>query len=385
MARGESVRSLKDIGALRGACITDAKAEALLNFIEQFQRRNNGSTPTIRAMSNELGVPEEAVRILLTRMENKGRIHFISRIGPVIMVIRPDTKLPHDPGLSQTGVAPTPEVAAERYLSVEGQRMKLGRFIAENERAGCPTTLRAMMDHIGYDNAAYVSRMAEILSERGLIQYGNGIPTRLTEHGRNFFGVKQMMEETMGRTTTEDRTVVVVRTEGRRPTPRQRVNQLCRLVIEHGDDDGFCRLRQIDLAEKMGASNSAVVVWAAEARRLGYIADQKKRTHGLRITEKGLRMFGPQPELASDTQPDPEKIESADLPLLSEHILREDAEEKDFAEYRPPERLKRAIIETTEPVMSLDLVLRAVAVAPTEKLLMELIERGYVVTKGSRA
>jgi len=399
MAR-ESVRSLKDIGALRGACITDAKAEEMLAFISQFQRRNNGATPTIRAMANELGVPEEAVRILLARMENKGRIHFVSRIGPVIMVIGPDTKLPHDPGLSQTGLPPAREGAYERFLSVEGLRMKLGRFIADNERQGKPTSLRAMMDFVGYDNAAYVARMAEILRERGLIHYGHGIQTKLTEHGRNFFGVKTMQTEEV-HMNGNDRPVVVVREGGGKSkhTFKQRVHAMMTLLAAEAARTGDPKvmMKQADVAEAMGynrSSNTVIVELARDARRLGYLAEQPPGAHGFKLTEKGLGMFGPngfnqqrgksgRPELAGDTQPDPGKVDSFehdhDTRFLSEDHV---ADAVGLSDYRPPERLERAIIEATEPVMSLDLVRRAVAVAPTEKLLMELIERGYIVRKG---
>lgn len=385
----EKIKSLKDIGALRGAFITDAKAEALLAFIAKYQRSNAGMTPTYSVMANNIDAPEEAVRVLLARLENKGKVHFVSRNPPRIMLLGTDTKLPHEPSLADRP-GPRDEAAYERFLDVEGTRMRLGRFIADNERSGRPTTLRAMMDHVGYQNAAYVARMAEVLAERGLLQFGPNLPTKLTERGRDFFGVKEMQQQEVQMNGNEGTTVVVVRKEKSRQTFKQRVHAFMDILAKEVAKTGNRKVmfKQSELAMMMGyAASSGQVIqdFARDATRLGYLTDKPLGTHGYTVTDKGIKMFGPQPELAGDTQPDPDKIEEEVFEGEPVTVLHHDHDTRFLSEGHPgPDAYRDRFgglryVEDTRPVPT---TASPLAFADTAALILELVERGYTVRKG---
>jgi len=371
-----SVRSLRDIGALPGIFTTDAKADALLALLRRFKTE---ATPSYSVMANELAVPEEAVMALLKRLENKGKIHFISRRPPRIMVIEPDTVLPHE-----GGIMPPREGAYDRFLDVEGQRMRLGRFVADCERRnGRGPSLREMMDFTGFNSAGYVQRMAEMLAEKGLLQYGHGVPTKLTAMGRQYFGLPpapepmEQMEQVMEQTKP---TVVLV---GRRPL-NTTVKLLCECLASYKRENDGGSPTYAELARRMGfkGKGTSLSVIVPEAVRRGWLKPREPRTqHNLHFTEKGKAKF--MPELVA---PPPSPMPDDEAPELTEEaatraqisigdtVVRE-ATGSLTGDYAEPRALP-TFEPAPEPTLDMGL-----AHVPTAELMMELVGRGYTVRK----
>ncbi len=267
---------------------SEAQEERLLSFLASCGGPE--ATPAYNVMANQLGILEEGVRVLLGRLENKGRIHFISRNPPRIMLLKPGES-PIGPGVS-----PTPEGAAARFLNAEGERMRLGRFIADCERRlKRGPSLREMQDFVGFGSAGYVNRMAEILAERGLVQYGRGVPTKLTEQGRQFFGLKSEGAKKMEQTKP---VIVVPIKPHERKDMRQKALLLCKVLAERcrTDPENGAYTRYDDLSLDMGYAKSSGLVSdaAREAQRLGYIKPKPPKCHGLFFTEKGRAKFMPE-------------------------------------------------------------------------------------------
>lgn len=333
----EKMKSFKDLGALRGSMTTDAKAELLLKFITKYQNENVGGTPSYETMANEIEVPREAVLILLKRLENRGDIHFISRNPPRIML--PNAEAPQMPsGKAREG-------AYDRFMNAEAMRMKLGRFIAEHEGAGKTVTLRMMMDHVGFDNAAYVTRMAEILVDRGLLEPAPGAtPTKLSAKGREYFKVPNLQERMM------DKKVIVVPMRG--GNARSQMFKFCELYADYLRETGDYYAMYKDLAERMGFSAAAVSAIAGEGILQGWFEPKAKGTRGLFFTEKGLRKFMPE-----------EIVESSMIePIAESHTYQDEQERANNEETVSVEPAPLAHIEEA-------------------LLVMELLQRGYTVKK----
>lgn len=283
---------------------SEAQEERLMSFLASCDCPTG--TPAYNVMANQLGILEEGVRVILGRLENKGRIHFISRNPPRIMLMTPGEQPlgPDVPG--QHGDA------YGRLLSAQGERMRLGRFIADCERQGRPMpSLREMHEFVGFGSVGYINRMAEMLCESGLLQYGRGVPTRLTELGRNFFGVKTKE----GAKKMETAKVVVIptsQTPHARQSMKAKVKALCAVLAERcrADPEKGSYTKYRELAKAMGyAEHSSGLVSdvAREAIRLGYLKEKPFKCHGLFFTEKGRAKFMPETiEEGMPGKPEPE-------------------------------------------------------------------------------
>lgn len=352
----------------------DAAEERLMSFLASCGGAEN--TPSYSAMANQLGVVEEGIRALLGRLENKGRIHFISRSPPRIMVLKPGDK-PVEPD-----VAPPREGAFDRFLDAEGLRMKLGRFIADCERReGKGPSLRAMMDFLGYSNASYVRRMAEILAERGLLQYGSHLPTKLTPQGRQFFGLRDPQPPHEGETAMEQpkpARVVVVRSS--KKPPATRVNDLCNALADamRVDPAGGAFRTWAKLAMDIGYSENsgagAISDIVAEAIRVGYLKPRERFTHGLFFTEKGKRKFMPE-----TITPPPSPMPAAEEPPASTGapVRAAPREWEPHLDYAGEPVATGRFRDPPAPASDSPL-----CYVDTAALIMELVERGYTVRKG---
>lgn len=304
-----TLKTLKELGNLMGQG-TAAQEERLMSFLANYQQANDGATPSYSVMANQLGILEEGARILVARLENKGRLHIVSRNPPRLMIVGKDTVLPHEPTAADMGLAK--EGAAGRFLDAEGERMRLGRYCADYERQkGRGPSLNEMVEFVGWAKPARVQRMAEILAERGLLQYGRGVPTRLTQQERDFFGLRagpKMEQETMEQNSA--RTVVVpMRKKHSGQSMLKRVNLLCKVLAERcrasPDEGPYTNYERLAVDMGYAASSGLVSDVSREAMRLGYIKDKPLRVHGLFFTEKGRAKFMPE-ALPQDAAPKPE-------------------------------------------------------------------------------
>lgn len=288
---GNGLKILGELGDLMGQRAA-ANEERLLSFIAVFQRDNEGATPSYSAMANQLGILEEGARALLGRLENKGRVHFISRNPPRIMLTG-DGQLPaHEP--TPADLANAKPGAASRFLGAEGERMRLARYIGMYERDnGRGPSLREMCDFVGFGTPSYVQRMAEILAEKGVLQYGRGVPTRLTEVGQQLYGIKN------GAKKMENKEKKVVVVPMHRAPPANRVKHLCNELAaykrEHGTN-AAPNFKKLGVA--MGytpKSNGAITYIVRKAVSAGFIVPRLPRSQApLQFTEKGLKRFMPE-------------------------------------------------------------------------------------------
>lgn len=357
----ERIKSFVDLGAIKGQFLTDAKAAAIFNFVCSYQSQHDHATPTYAVIANNVGVPEEAVKQLLGRLESKRLIHVVSRNPLKIVVIDKDELLPHEKG--STGEAE--EGAYERFLGAEAARMSLGRFIAAKEAIGDHISLRDMAEHVGIDSLAYVSRMAEILCQRGLIQYGPRLRTALTKKGREFFRVAptqpvpepdQPRKEIVIMEQHKPNVVVLKTPKASRSTREHLAHRLCQyLAATSGMVRNGERHNDIAVALGYGSNSGSVVGEAARfAMEHGWIAPQPMRVRGIQLTEKGMKKFGPR------TPAPAAEVEEPEVP--------------GFGVEQSPEPTREP--EPPEPTTA-----DGLAHVPTAELIMELTERGYNVRK----
>lgn len=374
-----AIKTLSELGGLMGRNAA-AQEERLLSFLAVYQAANNGATPSYAVMAGQLDLLEPGIRVLLARLENKGKIHFVSKNPPRIMLIGADTVLPHEPGPGDKGLAK--EGAYGRFLDAEAERHRLGRFIASQLRdKGHAPTLADMVDFVGFGGPAYVNRMAEMLAEKGVIQYGRGVPTKLTELGRRLYGLKEGVEMEQVKTDAKGRVIVIPK------RPRgQRVREMCESLADF--KRGGKEPRYEDLAVAIGFSansSGAISEFVREATRKGWLEHKPRTQRKLTFTEKGKAKFMPETvgqgrpvevgftdRVAPDSplraaaarafqQPDPAMQRQADLAAM----VRADEE---AGLYAASERVPYAP--------------SALHLVETPALIMELIERGYTVRKG---
>lgn len=351
--------TLDDLGAVKGMYTTDAKAEALMCFLQSYRAANPGMTPSYETMGNNIEVPEPAARILIARLAERGRISIISHSPLRIM-------LPTDPEGLKDHEGRTDEGSYGRYLSAEAARFGLGRFIAAKERIGEPISLRDMAGHVGMENLAYVSRMAEILCERGLIQYGNRLRTKLTKKGREFFGLKEEGTTAMASAAPTPAPVTVVY---KSPTSiAAMVFPLCQALADHLRTSDR-RVKYADLAEKLGyrtpSSGGNVHNIVKEAIRRGWLKPKKPHAFGIEFSTKGIAKF--MPELVPPPFAPAEPIPDQHFDSLA-----------DFGEPSGPRPFapREEVVYTASPRPE------GIKLFDDQTLVFELIERGYTVRKG---
>jgi hypothetical protein len=359
MPAAPKLRSLQELGQHTKS--HETRMNELVAYLSRYQQANPGQTPTIDCMVNELGEEEAYVRSLLASLENKGLIHIISRFP--LRISLTGSGLEHVSGQAPELQDPNRD---RRFLEADGKRHQLGRFIGQmwQDKARGPS-LREMMDHVEYQNAGYVTRMAEILAEKGLVQFGRDVPTRLTAAGERFYGFEK--KEPIMTVVPQPAVVVVPRRETRLMNPgkiERRVDQFCKILADYqAHGGGETGLKLCDLAVAMGfqrSSGSVVADTFMDAAERGLVlAPPPNRKRGyrpvFRFTELGRQRYL-QPAIDAVEQAWPEEVPApakAEVPAES-----------------PP-------VHTPKPT-----VMGTLVEVPTGDLVMELIERGYIVRKG---
>lgn len=280
---------------------TRERCEQLRLVMLQYQTDNPGSTPSIDMMIRELRVPESAIRLMLTKLERLGHILIISRHPLRVLVKTPG----YNPA---AGDSATPG-KYENLLNVEGKRHQLGRYIGAYEaKFGTGPTLRQMMSYLQYDNAGWVHRSCEILAERGLVTFGKDMPTKLTQLGKQFYGIGKgvaKVDTAITDAPPPTKEVVLVPVE-----KKTRFDQTA-LIEKIGDYLGRRpRAKRIDqkmLAEQFGHAKTTVYDAVRTMIGQGLIEPRRKSEKtSLKLTAEGFKKFSPMK--ASAHQPAPRKV-----------------------------------------------------------------------------
>lgn len=369
-----AVRNMGEIGKL-GLPSYEVLDGRLLGFLAAYAAANGqGACPGLGTIATQLGVSEEEARRCIGRCENRDLIHVISRNPLRIMLLRDGKPLPHEPGAADLALAKSDPDRFNRFLDVEAQRHRLGRFVGTFEReTGRGPSLRECMDFVGYQNASYVRQMLVNLSRLGLVQYGSGVPTKLTAEGRRYYGPKGAKE--MEQKTKQGRAKPVIVCKDKKPK-KQRVEEACRILGEFRAYAGEGERPRLSwIAARMGfsaTSSTAVSDIFQEAARMGYVEpweQVKGAKPRLQFTDKGRERFMPKTDFAEvDEAPPPEQ-----------GAAPEPTQEAPLAplEWRPQPPVRQA--EAPRPLAP---AAGALAYVETSALVLELIERGYIVKKG---
>lgn len=335
-----AMKSFVELGKAVGMIPSNELAEQLINFLVFYRQENPGCTPSIQTLASHLNVREESIRQALNYLENARRIHISSRHPFHIIIVEPGIDLFH-------GEEPAPDPARyDTFLEMEAKRHELGRFIGEVEKnRGRGPTLREMMDFTGISKAGPVARMAEILAKRGLVQYGHGLPTKLTEKGRQYYatkGVKEMdtqtevMERPSSGATERTRRKYSKVKGNLRKSPCYRVDALCKALAKYKTQHGELATPSFsELTTPIGVAvkSISVVRKAAEAAaQKGYLQKFGKfhGKHGAQFlfTEKGRNKYMPE----ASEQPAPRRrwvgyrVAETDQPATEESVMTFSAE-----------------------------------------------------------
>lgn len=178
---------------------TPIKMNRLVAFINHYQACNNGATPTVKAMANELDMFESSVRHLLNKLEERGVIYRVATNPLRVMIVRTDVVQTLeqarriDGAFRGTAMPPGAEDASakERYEAADAVRMQIGRFIGEMwQKEARGPGIREIMEFTGL-KAGHVDTALDILARRRLVKRTPGVAgsLRLTEQGEQTFGI----------------------------------------------------------------------------------------------------------------------------------------------------------------------------------------------------
>jgi SOS-response transcriptional repressor LexA len=293
MNKTPPLHSLKDLGQVSGF---QRDSERLLIFLTDYLAAHGGQTPTFRVMANEIRATEEYVKSLLRHLEHHGRVHIASRSPLAIMLTNPYAD-------DQQAFQARPG-AYDRFLSAEGQRHRLARFIGAHERDfGTGPSLAQLADACGIPNRSYVSAMVDTLKKRGLVQQGDG-PPHLTQQAKDLYGFKAhtIPQDTPPPAPANDRVIIVRHatkneelgmtetTTRDKPISDARLHELMTLIgtyVVAGEQVPM----QKDLAEAIGHSEASTVSrMVQEATRRGWL-EHAHNSRRIRMTEEGRRLF----------------------------------------------------------------------------------------------
>lgn len=346
--------------------VLDTLGRKVLASLISFAAGNVKAPVQLGFLAREANTDEAMVKRILCRLENEDKIHIISW-SPFRFLLRPKGDLP----------VPRPEHDPDRYtrfLEVEGRRQAAGRFIGQFfEKHARGPNLKEVGEHLGSDNLNWVNAQLDILIDRGIIIRGPAGPV-LTDTGRKFYNLPKEGTKTMQTQQTapaapapnSPKATVVVRTS---PTGKRRrqiisADEESRImgtflydyfVIQNRKNSPMVH----DLAEMIGWNESRVSKVLRSFLAAGWI------THGggaritwFKFTDAAKERFGPKKEVASSPAPKPEP-------------------EKEKVTIVPSPRFQAPV-----PVRSPEPTRPDLSTVDTADLVLELIDRGYVVKRG---
>jgi predicted transcriptional regulator len=278
----------------------------------------------------------------------------------------------------------------EGFLNAEGMRHKLARYIGHVElTTGRGPTLRQMMGYLQYNNPGWVHRSCEILAERGLLTFGSDQPTKLTQKGKDFYGVGKVK---MMDTTTKDappvQQTVIVKQAASKPRVERKRQFYEGLTEKVGHYMASTRTKVTArlLTRTTGHSMNAVRRGLLDMMKHGLIEDRRYGSKkGLKLTAKGRQRFGVQREPKPTPAPAPVAHEAPVQPQPTR------SPSPNYASFygddvltTEPYEPQNAPIEQQfdEPVRKRWPTKPNLGETDTADLVMELIERGYIVKKG---
>ena len=318
------IKSFGDLGKATGRPSIESLSERLVSFVQVYMLENEGTTPDVDTMCNHLMVPEDVLHRTLARLETSGRIHIIARRPLRIMFPNPQ----------DTGHFSPPEDPHrfDRFLNVEAKRHALARFIGSfetNHDRG--PTLREMMEFTGVPIAGYVARMCEILAKKNIIQFGQGLPTKLTVQGRQFYGFSRAPEErptlvivnnNNPPTTTKETNMGSVHNNFQSPRGQARIEQFAKILARYKWlQPGFTPIHN-DLAKEMGYSDPTTI-----SRILKYMVQQgwvehKPKHRAIEFTDAGRQRFASIFGAAASEAPPPTEPQTTDWDIWgSEEVV----------------------------------------------------------------
>ena len=171
------------------------RMERLLAFIVEYQAKHNKQTPTVDTLANEMETTTGIVMYWLRILDTRGKIHFISQ-WPLRVMVRADVsslddaRRMDDALVNKLPVDGNGSTAYERYQLAEQERHQLARFIGGyHADHGHGPSLREMMEFLNTTNGNRVSRMLDILEEKGYVARQPDVPgsLHLTANGRIAF------------------------------------------------------------------------------------------------------------------------------------------------------------------------------------------------------
>jgi DNA-binding PadR family transcriptional regulator len=236
------------------------------------------------------------------------------------------------------------------------------------------------MSYLQYDNAGWVHRACSILSDRGLITFGTGLPTKLTKLGREFYGVSEKpMQKTEDKPQAQQpqsqhRQVAVV------PKTRSNIVKFRRQMVEKVGQYLATHYRRNNkgryIAESIGHSRNAVYGAIHTMTEKGWVHPEKPFSKkGFSLTPKGREHFGaksgrrpPVKPVADAPRSEPSFTQLYDAPTPMPLPPKVEAIEQSVRSepkpvFPPPAKPSIADIDTAD-------------------LVLELIERGYIVKRG---
>lgn len=293
------IRSLSELGAATGRLDLPSLALKLYGFLAKYQLDNGGATPAYNVMANELPAPEETVKRLLGMLENQGRITFISKNPPAIMLGQLEDDL-------KDGVIKQPRPGAyERFLDAEASRHSLARIIWEHEQEfGTAPSLAYLQRRAQVGTLSYVDQMLAMLARRGLVERTQAGP-RLTVGAKIFYGFKEDRRKEPRPVVDEPAPVPTPKPGGPKvvlvypdaPSDEKkgssRVNDFCQVLAHATNRQASDRKWLTHQLGMSPLSRSEIGHIAARAVEQGLVEPFPRNQRGVRfkLTEKGKEKF----------------------------------------------------------------------------------------------
>lgn len=395
--------------------ITPDKWRRIMGFIFAYQATNGGRSPSVRAIAHHMEMSDRGVGFHLAKMEDLGLIVVIIRNPYTVKVVNPEEK---EVKATATRLATAwrgkkmPQEAIgmsgnERWLACESKRQMVARCIGQSwaDRGHGPS-LRELMDCVGYGKAEPVMGMLADLRARGLVD-GEGTNRYLTHEGKAVFGFsgekpKRKTEET--KMEPKEKTVVVVAPVGynRKWLPRvDTLKDIARRIQDHWDRFGVPPYL-LDLTVARAKTTGGLSPIIAYMRERGWLTHTDGKHRDYALTDLGREVLLDRPvvseadveemeamfekpveDVAPPVEPVPEEPQGtlvggasgimADLHRADPFLRRAAETVIDSSEWNahPPLVVPQPFGDNKPPLTAYE----------DGALVMELINRGYMVTK----
>lgn len=375
---------------------TPIKWARILAFIEGWQRAHNGQTPSYQAMANELGWADSAVKYHIRRMEDRGLLMIMATMplriilkSPVGITLEGARRL--DENIKPTRLPAEWEAMStkDRFLAADAKRQIVAHKCGTVWRdSGRRPSIRELLDATGMQSASHIHAMLDTLVKRGMVN--NPDERQLTEAGRIAYGFTKSAPRPPQKEEIMSKPVIIIPTK----TPKMAVlKQIARFIEDHWTTYG-CAPEFRDIAKSLGYKALSVISrGVAFMVEQGWATHQKGHQRDTQLTDKGRELLLDRPTAAPAPVEAPIRRE-ARIVVGSDRCMDQEAEPQAFGTRGSVGTAFGTIgsvvaLESTSAVARgkfyrggemADEALDLGSVA-TPALVMELIERGYTVTK----